>query len=163
MKEFRVTGRFVLLALISFFLCIIAANAIFISLAVRSFPGEQVEKSYLQGLRYNDTIAARRAQESLGWRASIAIARKGADARIELTIRDRASAPLSDLDVSGMLARPADNNDDRKLAFTRKGAGVYAVEIAALPRGVWRLETLAKGVSGDEVSTMKIETKITIE
>lgn len=163
MSEFRVTGRFVLFALIGFFLCIFAANAIFISLAVKSFPGEQVEKSYLQGLNYNDTLAARRAQESLGWKASIAVARKGEDARIELTFRDRANTPLADLEVTGALARPADNNDDRALVFSPHGAGVYAANISALPEGVWRFEALAKDADGAANSTMNIETKINIK
>jgi nitrogen fixation protein FixH len=163
MSGFRVTGRFVLFSLIGFFLCIFAANAVFISLAVKSFPGEQVEKSYLQGLNYNDTIAARRAQDSLGWKASIAIARRGEDARIELTFRDRANAPLADLEVTGALARPADNNDDRTLVFSPQGAGVYAADMAALPDGVWRFEALAKAADGAANSVMRIETRITVE
>lgn len=163
MREFRVTGRFVLVSLIGFFLCIVAANAIFISLAVKTFPGEQVDKSYLQGVNYNDTIAARRAQESLGWKAAIGVARIGEDARIELTFRDRDGAPLADLEVSGMLGRPADNNDDRTLEFTAQGDGAYAALVKALPGGLWRLETQAQGFSGDERSTMKIETRIAIE
>ena len=163
MSQFRVTGRFVLFSLIGFFLCIIAANAAFITLAIRSFPGEQVEKSYFQGLRYNDTLAARRAQGALGWKASIAIAREGADARIRLTFRDRAGAPLHGLEVEGLLARAADNNDDRAISFEHLGEGVYSARVEALPDGLWRFEARAKDGADASASAFAMETKINIK
>ncbi len=66
---FRITGWHVLAGMILFFSTIIAVNAVFISLAVQSFPGEDQRRSYVQGLEYNDVIAQRRAQAALGWTA----------------------------------------------------------------------------------------------
>jgi len=44
-----------------------SVNALFITKAVSSFTGEDVKKSYLQGLDYNTTIQTRSAQATLGW------------------------------------------------------------------------------------------------
>ena len=51
-----ITGRHVLLMLVAFFGAILVANAIFITVALKSFPGESQKKSYVQGIRYKRNI-----------------------------------------------------------------------------------------------------------
>ena len=65
------TGHGVLVWLAGFFGIVIATNAIFITEAVRTFRGEDEQKPYLQGVKYNQTLAHRAEQAKLGWRASI--------------------------------------------------------------------------------------------
>jgi nitrogen fixation protein FixH len=160
-QSFRLTGRRVLAMLIAFFLAIIIANAIFITLAVRSFPGEQEKKSYLQGLAYNDSLAAREAQEKLGWTAEIAGARL-LDRRAEIILRFKsdADAPISGLAVSGRLARPADDKSDHALAFVATAPGSYSAVVDGLEPGAWRLTAAASNARGDRFA---LEKRLTLE
>ncbi len=139
-SEFRITGRHVLTALISFFVVVAAVNVVFINFAVRTFPGEKEEKSYLQGLNYNDRLAARAAQDALGWSASIdKAALAGGDVTIALSIVDRNGAPVSGLNVSAVLSRPASEVHDTVVSFRPIGRGEYEA-VAPAGAGAWDLE-----------------------
>lgn len=147
-REFRITGKHVLYTLIGFFLVVLAANVIFISLAVRTFPGEKEEKSYLQGLNYNDRLATRSEQAALGWKGTITVASlNGDEATIRLSFKDRAGAPLRGLRISGVLSRPATDANDTIVSFTPIGDGDYEVVVPA-GKGVWNLEGLAVDHAG---------------
>ena len=66
----RVTGWHVLAVILVFFGVIITVNVIFIIQATRTFRGEDEPRSYVQGLDYNSTLAARAEQAALGWTAT---------------------------------------------------------------------------------------------
>jgi nitrogen fixation protein FixH len=141
-------GVHVLWSLIGFFAFVIAINVAFTVLAVRTFPGEDVRRSYLQGLHYNETLAARRAQAALGWRASAALAPSAAGAIVEVRIRERDGAPLSHLTVRGVLRRPTHESADVSLEFTPRGGGAYVAHIGRLDAGQWRLRARAERANG---------------
>ena len=134
-------GWHVLVAMVAFFAVIISVNAVFITLALGSFPGEDTRRSYVQGLAYNDVLEERRAQAELGWSAS---ANLTAD-RVLVEVRDAGDAPVQGLRLTGTLRHPADMELDRALTFTEVRAGVYAAGIADLPAGQWRLNAQAAG------------------
>lgn len=145
---FRVTGRFVLFTMIGFFAVIIAANTVFITVAVKSFPGEQEEKSYLQGLHYNDRIGARAEQAALGWQAEITEARlAGSDARIVLVFSDAQSGSLNGLSVEAALLRPASAENAGAVTIEAAGAGAYILTADAAAPGVWVLSGRATGAA----------------
>lgn len=148
---FRLNGKHVLAILAGFFLTVIIANSIFIAFAIRSFPGEQEKKSYLQGLAYNDRIAEREAQDMLGWTVRIAdAALSGNRSAIELEFLSATSAPISGLKISGLLVRPASDDSDRNFDFTDVGGGRYQATIDGTSPGVWRFEATAMSESGEE-------------
>lgn len=147
-QRFEVRGWHVLAALLGFFAIIIAVNVGFAVIAVRSFPGEDVRRSYLQGLAYNDTLAARRAQAALGWTASVGIEGDGADASILVELRSRDGQPIESANVVGELRWPTDSRRDRALTFERVGEGRYRALVGALPRGRWQLRANASDASG---------------
>jgi len=158
--EFRITGRHVLFGMVGFFGLIIAVNAVFITLAVRSFPGEQERKSYLQGVNYNDRLAERAAQETLGWTVSLETAAlQGDDAVIEIAFRHNGGGPLYDLDVAGVLSRPVDDDADVALAFQPAGPGIYRTSAPAGP-GAWNLAARATSRRGERFD---LETRIVLE
>jgi nitrogen fixation protein FixH len=132
--------------IVSFFAVVIGVNATFITLATQTFPGEIVKKSYVQGLHYNQTIAAREAQSAMGWqaRAEMALADRGPIVRVRMI--DRSGAPLSGLALSGALKRTVTADQDNTLSFSHRGGGIYE---AALPvdlgRGRWLLTARAEG------------------
>lgn len=151
MKQWRITGWHVFAALGLFFGAIALANAIFITLAVRSFPGETQKKSYDTGLKYNEVLIERAAQSERGWRAEITRAeRQDTGGILELHIVDAVNDPLNALVVNGQLQRPAHEQNDVPLKFSGIGGGVYRAPIVDLAPGAWQLKVLAVNSSGDQ-------------
>jgi nitrogen fixation protein FixH len=145
---FILRGYHVLWALLAFFAAIIVVNVSFAVIAVKSFPGEDVRRSYLQGLNYNETLAERRAQAALGWRADAALSGGADDVVVVIHVHTRDGAPLNDAALSGALRWPADARRDRELSFTRQGDGRYLARVGALPAGRWRLRARAADARG---------------
>jgi nitrogen fixation protein FixH len=117
----RLTGRRVLFILMSFFGIVFAVNAVFVSAALRTRPGEERGASYEAGLRYNKELSAQRAQDGLGWRHSLAL--RGGALRITFTNAD--GDPVSGLAIEGQVGRPAAARADRSLVFREIEAGTY--------------------------------------
>jgi nitrogen fixation protein FixH len=150
-RPFEIRGCHVLMALLGFFALVIAVNVSFAVIAVRSFPGEDVRRSYLQGLSYNETIAARRAQAALGWSATARMAGEAEAASVVVELRSRTGEPIDTATVTGVLRWPTDARRDRTLVFENAGAGHYAAPAGALPPGRWRLRATAQDASGGEL------------
>ena len=133
-----ITGRHVLLYLVAFFGVVIATNAVFITLAVKTLRGEDEEKPYLQGIAFNHTLAARAEQAEMGWQASLAARRLQSGAVvIDLHVLSRQHTPLSGLALTGLLRHPVDEHLDRKLAFREVAAGLYEGRADHLQGGNW--------------------------
>lgn len=145
---FTIRGRHVLFAMLGFLLTVIAVNVAFAVIAVRSFPGEDVSRSYLQGLNYNETLAERRAQSALGWRVAAALQGEADHARLLVTLRDGEGGPLRGAEVGGELRWPADAKRDRALVFTPAGDGRYIAELGLLEEGRWRLRARVQNSQG---------------
>lgn len=157
-KPFRLTGLHVLAITVLFFFVIIAVNVVFATLAVKSFPGEEEKKSYFQGLHFNDHLKALAAQEALGWAVEIDKAeRSGNSAVIELVFKDSDQKPIYDLNVTGALWRPADDDYDQTLAFSPAGPGRYVTRADNVGPGVWQLKAEAVSVRNEKFA---LETKL---
>lgn len=151
-RPFELRGRHVLLMLLAFFGAIIAVNVAFALIAVRSFPGEDVRRSYLQGLRYNDTLAERRTQAALGWHASAALSDSADGAMLNVGLATPDGRPLDGLTLRGELQWPTDSRLDQALAFEPVGAGSYAARLGDLPSGRWRLRARAEDAQGESLN-----------
>ena len=132
-KELK--GWHVLLIMLGFFGVMFAVNGVFLYHAITSFPGEDVKKSYVQGLNYNDTLAARAAQAELGWRAEAGLQ----DDQIVFRLQDADGQDLSNFAVIGELRRSATRDHDQAVAFTTNFDGSYTTDALDLERGQWRL------------------------
>lgn len=132
------TGRGVLVWLLGFFGVILAMNAWYITLSVRTFRGEDEQLPYLQGVTYNRTLARRAEQKALDWRAKVTLSRlpSGA-ARILVRLDDEAGRPLRDLALAGVLRHPADETRDRPLALKPVASGLYQAELPGVAPGAW--------------------------
>ena len=142
-------GRHVLFTLFGFFGVIFTVNAIFLTYALRTFPGESMKKSYLQGLHYNELLLERAEQAALGWRAELIEA--NGEGVIEVRLTDAAGAPLKGLTVNGELRRIVHARDDRALAFASMGEGRYRAPAGALDPGAWSLTGHAENSAGEEL------------
>ena len=132
-KELK--GWHVLLIMLGFFGVMFAVNGLFLYHAITSFPGEDVKKSYVQGLNYNQTLSARASQADLGWRAEAGLQ----DGKIAFRLFDAEGLPLSNYAVIGELRRRATQDDDTIVTFTAELGGEYSAPIETLASGQWLL------------------------
>ncbi|MHA7898341.1 MAG: FixH family protein [Henriciella sp.] len=138
-------GWHVLLIMLGFFGVIFAVNGVFLYHAITSFPGEDVKKSYVQGLNYNDTLAARAAQAELGWTAEAGLQ----NGDLIFRLQDAEGVPLSNLAVIGEIRRRATRDADQSVVFQANAAGEYVVPSAALEPGQWALRISVYDAAGE--------------
>ncbi len=141
MSAKRIKGWHVLAGALAFFGVTIAANAVFVTLALSTFPGVVADEPYVQGLAFNDALAERAHQADAGWTASVSVARSaggGGPAEIALVIRDAGGDPVRGLEVTGAIGRPATAAHDRVLVFAPSG-GSYVAVVDDLADGAWEL------------------------
>jgi nitrogen fixation protein FixH len=132
------TGRGVLLWLFLFFGVVIVTNVFFITVAVKTFRGEDEAKPYLQGIAYNQTLARRAEQAELGWHAFIAAERSGdKGAVVDLDVVDANGAPKAGLVLTGELHHPSDEYRDRPIRFRELSPGHYRSEVENVRPGDW--------------------------
>ncbi len=146
----ELTGKHVLFMILAFFGVIFAVNGYFLYSAVTSFSGEDVKGSYRQGLEYNQTIAARKAQTELGWNVSAnTIEDTSGEGQIIVKFTDDMGRAIEGLRVDGALRHPTDLDADKPLTFKpHTAAGLYIASIGQDVRGQWQLRAAAS--RGDE-------------
>jgi nitrogen fixation protein FixH len=135
----RITGKHVLAVLLGFFGIMLAVNMAFLFFAVSTFNGGEGGKAYQAGLAYNETIAAAREQDLLGWSHDIQ-ADMGGEVRV--TLRDKNGAPVRMVALGGEIARPVAEKFTRALVFKEIEPGIYSASTGPLDAGNWMV-TLA--------------------
>lgn len=152
---FRLTGRHVLIAMLTFFGIVIAVNVTFIHLALDSWTGLTDHDSYRTGLSWNRTLERDAAQKALGWSSSVStrVAREADGARslgVTLTLRDADGRPVRGLSFAGEARHPVLEADDRRLEFAEAEPGVYTAT-ALLPGAAdWELTLKARRPDGTD-------------
>lgn len=146
--RFTIKGRHVLVAFVLFFGLIAAIDAVFISLAYRTFSGQVAKNPYEAGLLYDRTLAKRAAQAKLGWSATLAA---GGDGVVELVITDKTGQGVDGLTVEATLDRPATDFGGQTLSLTGRGDGRYVAD--AELSGAWDIEVVATGPDGVRFET----------
>jgi nitrogen fixation protein FixH len=127
-KEF--TGRKMLLVMVAFFGVIITVNLFLAFSAVSTFPGLEVENSYVASQQFNKRAAAQRA---LGWR--VQFTREGNE--LVLNLQDRDGNEVIPASISAVIGRPTFAGDDITLDFRLVG-NEYRAKVDLAP-GPWRL------------------------
>ena len=138
--QYRLTGRHVLIWLVAFFGVIFAVNFTMMHYALSTFSGMEDDSPYKNGLAYNTDIDAGRRQNERNWRVE-AVQQRAADGvlRYGVSALDAAGAPLSDLQGTLRLERPADRRFDRVAALDPAGAGRYEAGFGTVDAGQWDL------------------------
>lgn len=134
------TGRHVFLLTLAFFSITLAVNGMLVAFAVGTFSGEDAKRSYLQGLHFNEALAARTAQRALAWEATVNVQRTAPD-RVVIAYRlQRASGqPVTGVRLKGTLQLPATSDADRTFTFLEVAPGAYRAEISAVRAAYWDL------------------------
>ncbi|GGI72272.1 cytochrome oxidase [Polymorphobacter multimanifer] len=112
----RFTGRHMLAAMLGFFGIIIAVNFTMAWFASSTFGGTVVDNSYVASQKYNQWLAAARAQEALGWTVAMTL---DPARHVEVT----ASLPATR--VTGTATHPLGRLPEQALAFVQTGEGRY--------------------------------------
>jgi nitrogen fixation protein FixH len=128
-----ITGRHVLVMLLTFFGIIFAVNGVFIYSALSTYSGVVAQEPYRRGLQYNARIAAAAKQDELGWREDTRLA--GQD--LTLFLHDAKQAPVAGLDVSGVIGRPSTDRHDIPVALREVQPGQYVAQFDTLDAGAW--------------------------
>ena len=140
-------GWHVLLIMLGFFGVMFAVNGVFLYHAITSFPGEDVKKSYVQGLNYNDTLAERAAHAELGWTAEAGVQGEN----LVFRLRDADGAPLSNYTVIGEVRRLATRDADHAVIYEARPDGDYVAPAADLGPGQWVLRINVLDPAADTV------------
>jgi nitrogen fixation protein FixH len=132
------TGRDVLLWLVAGFALVIAVNAAFIVISLRTYPGEDEQRPYLQGIAYNHTLAARAKQAELGWRATIGASRlPNGRVLIAVALVRSDGTPEPQAVLAGELRHPSDESRDIALSLSGTRRGEYRGELDGVASGFW--------------------------
>ena len=135
----ELTGRHVLAITVSAFAVIIGVNVLLAVKAVTTFPGLEVENSYVAGQGFNERKAA---QEALGWTLTPAYA----DGRVTLAFTDRAGLPVKVKELQVLIGRTTQASDDQWPTFAPE-LDAYAADVT-LARGKWMVKVTARSADG---------------
>ena len=135
----ELTGRMVLICLITFFGVVVGVNFVLVEAAISTFGGLETDSSYRAGLAFGREIAAARAQEARHWRVDAKVlSPKDGTTVVEMSVQDSAGRPISGLDASVRLAHPSDRRLDRALAVREDAPGHFRGDTIQAP-GEWDL------------------------
>ncbi len=138
----ELTGKKVFIIVASAFGLIISVNLLMAFKAISTFPGLEVQSSYIANQTFD---LERAAQERLGWQVS-AVA-EGENLR--LSIRDAAGNPVEAREIGGILGRPTSTAQDTTPQFRFDGRD-YLAEAGALAPGNWNFRMQATAYDGTE-------------
>jgi len=110
---------------------VVVVNAVLVYVAVATFPGVTVPRSYEQGRQYNAVLAEAARQDALGWRAEVAFT----GGRLTVHATDREGRPVPGR-LAGVLVRPLEGTEI-PLVFTPLGGGAWGAEVMPPRRGQW--------------------------
>ena len=152
-KPFRLTGWHVLAMFGGLFSIMLAVNILFVVLALKTFSGE-TDHAYINGLKFNETLAANARQAELGWTMSLGLERPtGGGAILEARLTDRNNQALRGALISGTIGRTTDANEDQALRFTETAPGIYRAVIHQIRPGRWKFSASAKLDGAPQFST----------
>ena len=135
----ELTGRHVFAITAGAFAVIIGVNVLLAVKAVSTFPGLEVDNSYVASQGFNDRKAA---QELLGWTMT-----PGYDkGRMTLAFHGADGQPVAVADLQVLVGRTTEAKDDTNPVFAREG-DLYAADVA-LGHGKWMLKVTALSADG---------------
>ena len=140
MKERQITGRHVFIVTAAAFSIIIGVNLTLAWNAIATFPGLEVQNSYVASQSFD---ADRVAQENLGWKAEAEI---GEDT-LRLAFTDTAGQPVEPASLKATLGRATHVADDLTPAFEFDGIA-YVALVDTLAPGNWNLRLSAVSEDG---------------
>ncbi len=135
----ELTGKHVFAITVSAFAVIIGVNVLLAVKAVSTFPGLEVDNSYVASQGFN---ARKAAQEALGW----AMTPTYADGRLALAFVGRDGLPVAVDDLQVLVGRTTETKYDAFPVFTRAD-DLYIADLP-LAQGKWMVKVIATSADG---------------
>ena len=135
----ELTGKHVFAITASAFAVIIGVNLVLAFQAVSTFPGLEVDNSYVASQGFN---ARKAAQETLGWSMTPGYEQ----GRMTLAFHGADGQPVQVQDLQVLVGRTTEAKDDAFPVFVQDGA-VYAAEVP-LHKGKWMVKVTARSPDG---------------
>jgi len=135
----ELTGRHVFVITVSAFAVIIGVNALLAYKAVSTFPGLEVDNSYVAS---QDFDARKAAQVALGWTMTPAYDQ----GRMTLAFLGADGRPVAVRDLRVLVGRTTEAKDDSFPVFAQDG-DVYAADVP-LGQGKWMIKVTATSADG---------------
>jgi nitrogen fixation protein FixH len=123
----RFTGWHMTGILVLFFGVIVAVNVTMAVFAATTFGGKVVENSYVASQKYNEWLAAAKAQEKLGWSHEV---------RLDDERHVAADLSVHDARLEATARHPLGREAEVPLRFVSEGKGRFR-STQALPQGRW--------------------------
>jgi nitrogen fixation protein FixH len=134
-----VTGWMVLGFMIAFFAVIVGVNVFMAHAAISTFGGVETASSYHAGQMFERDVAMAKAQDAQHWRVDAKVVRAAdGSTLVDITARDAAGVPVSDVVASASFSRPTDRRLDRTIVVRQSGPGHFNGS-AELVAGQWDL------------------------
>ena len=129
-----------------FFGIFISVDIFYIYLANKNWRGIKTENSYEKGLKYNQTIKAKKEQENLGWQIQIKyhkIASQQGDLKIKLL--DKNGQNIKNAKITAKITRPTQDGYDFTQNLTFKPQNQNYQSYIKFPLiGQWDIEIIAQ-------------------
>lgn len=122
----------------------LAVNMTFVVLALKTFSGE-TDHAYINGLKFNETLAAHARQSELGWKLTLSMQRPtGGGAVFDAHLTNKQGAPLSGANMTGFVGRTTGTGEDHSLSFQETLPGTYRSVVPELGPGRWHFSASAR-------------------
>ncbi len=141
----KFTGWHMLGVLGLFFGTIITVNMTLAVFAAKTWTGLVVQNSYVESQKFNAVTEAREQEAALGWKARLGYGEE----MLKVDLHDAEGNPVHGAQVRAKVGRPAHENDDRQLEFTRDGNGAYDAATQLAP-GLWQADITVAGPRGEQ-------------
>ena len=134
---------------VGFFLVVFTVNGIFVYFATTSWVGLVTENPYDRGLNYNEILAAKAAQEQLGWTHGLSFERTGqvdlgVTGILTLSLKGRDGTGLNGATVKVVAERPGRYSQAFALYLDQAGDGRYAASVELPLPGQWQVRLAAQ-------------------
>lgn len=135
---------------VAFFAVVVSVNGVMIFFAYDSWTGLETKDHYVKGLAYDDTIAAKKAQEALGWTVSYdleTISKNPDGSRqvaYKVTFLDHNQAPVTPLKARTFFIRPTSEGMDVNALANKREDGVVGGVMTVAAAGQWDLRVYAE-------------------
>lgn len=137
----KMTGGKVLAIFVGAFGIIISVNLVMAYSAVSTFPGLEVQNSYVASQGFNDRLSA---QRSLGWDVQVGVS----DGELRVTFVDAEGNPADVASMQATLGRATHTRDDLEPDFAY-ASGAFTAPVSLAP-GNWNLRLVATAPDGTE-------------
>ncbi len=139
MTDTPFTGRKFLMIMIAFFGVVITVNLVLATQAVRTFPGTEVDNSYVASQNFD---RERAAQIGLGWMLNV----EYADGNLHLRFRDASGNPVRPARLEAIVGRATERKSDVTPEF-RYADGAFVAPLGLGP-GIWEVRLKAYSEDG---------------